>query len=272
MKNSIQQKRQQKVKSNSSSSISSSSSNNNTTATIDISSSSRNTYSLSCNSLVIASLLYRPILYPKPSVVVLCFSSVSLDSFVEAETVLWPEISERYPMAPVILVATKCDLKERAVGADLGEAAGSTRRENYYISVSNSFPYFFFSVCRSLYGGTYSSPSSPVPTLIPEDNEASAASSSQPPLPSSASGASTTSTASTASSTTSAAASPTSSGGPDSSGGVLLMSRGGGGGFGRHHQHLGGLRGDMSIIKGFNRSISTDISTLGSQLSRRTVS
>ncbi len=208
--------------------------------------------------------------------VVLCFSSVSLDSFVEAETVLWPEISERYPMAPVILVATKCDLKERAVGADLGEAAGSTRRENYYI-VSNSFPYFFFSVCRSLYGGTYSSPSSPVPTLIPEDNEASAASSSQPPLPSSASGASTTSTASTASSTTSAAASPTSSGGPDSSGGgggrggVLLMSRGGGG-FGRHHQHLGGLRGDMSIIKGFNRSISTDISTLGSQLSRRTVS
>ncbi len=85
---------------------------------------------------------YRPILYPKPSVVVLCFSSVSLDSFVEAETVLWPEISERYPMAPVILVATKCDLKERAVGADLGEAAGSTRRENYVI-VSNSFPYFF---------------------------------------------------------------------------------------------------------------------------------
>ena len=123
----------------------------------------------------------RPILYPKPSVVILCFSSVNLDSFVEAETVLWPEMMERYPLVPVILVATKCDLKERDVCTSTANTIGGSS--------------------RSLYA-TYSSPGSPVPGQIPEGSEVPCA---------------------------------------------------------------------ESDLKGFSRSISTDISLVGCQLSRQTV-
>ena len=43
--------------------------------------------------------------------ILLCFSCDSLDSLVEAETVITPELLERYPGVPIVLVATKCDLK-----------------------------------------------------------------------------------------------------------------------------------------------------------------
>ena len=43
--------------------------------------------------------------------IVLCYSSIDTNSFHEAETVIWPELNERYPDVPIILVATKCDAR-----------------------------------------------------------------------------------------------------------------------------------------------------------------
>ena len=55
--------------------------------------------------------------------ILLCFSCDSLDSLVEAETVITPELLERYPGVPIVLVATKCDLKAvEAVGGGVGAA------------------------------------------------------------------------------------------------------------------------------------------------------
>lgn len=71
----------------------------------------------------------RPCLSPHPSVILLCYSIVDMDSFVEAENVIYPELTERYPFVPVILVATKCDLKEREVPgspAGMSSVSGST--------------------------------------------------------------------------------------------------------------------------------------------------
>jgi len=51
----------------------------------------------------------RPCLSPRPSVIMLCFARGDVDTFVEAETVIFPELTERYPHVPVILCATKCD-------------------------------------------------------------------------------------------------------------------------------------------------------------------
>jgi len=31
---------------------------------------------------------------------------------VEAETLIWPEMSEKFPLVPMILVALKCDVRE----------------------------------------------------------------------------------------------------------------------------------------------------------------
>ena len=54
----------------------------------------------------------RPFLAPRPDVILMTFSSVDMDSFVECETEIWPEVADRFPLVPVILVALKCDLKE----------------------------------------------------------------------------------------------------------------------------------------------------------------
>jgi len=53
----------------------------------------------------------RPYIWPEPDVIVLCYSSIDTDSFQEAETVIWPDLNERYPDTPIILVATKCDAR-----------------------------------------------------------------------------------------------------------------------------------------------------------------
>lgn len=54
----------------------------------------------------------RPWLCPDPHVIVLSYSVVDLSSFLEAETTIWPELSEKFPNTPVILVANKCDIKD----------------------------------------------------------------------------------------------------------------------------------------------------------------
>ena len=53
----------------------------------------------------------RPYLWPEPDVIVLCYSSIDTNSLNEVETVIWPELNERYPNIPIILVATKCDAR-----------------------------------------------------------------------------------------------------------------------------------------------------------------
>ncbi len=59
----------------------------------------------------------RPFLAPRPDVIVLAFSSMDVDSFVECEKEIWPELCERFPLTPpIILVATKCDLKDERGG------------------------------------------------------------------------------------------------------------------------------------------------------------
>lgn len=42
----------------------------------------------------------------------LCYSSVDFNSLTELETVIWPDLSEKFPDVPVILVATKCDARD----------------------------------------------------------------------------------------------------------------------------------------------------------------
>ena len=38
---------------------------------------------------------------------------MDLTSFDEAETIIWPEIRDKFPNVPIILVATKCDAREK---------------------------------------------------------------------------------------------------------------------------------------------------------------
>ena len=55
--------------------------------------------------------LPRPYLWPAPDVIVLCFTTGDLASMTEAEKVIWPELKERYPSVPIVLVGTKCDAR-----------------------------------------------------------------------------------------------------------------------------------------------------------------
>ena len=53
----------------------------------------------------------RPYLCPEPDIIVLCYSTIEAESFTEAKTVIWPDLNQRFPGVPVILVATKCDAR-----------------------------------------------------------------------------------------------------------------------------------------------------------------
>ena len=100
----------------------------------------------------------RPCLSPRPNVIMLCFAQGDVDTFVEvrtaharalpngygnmarlsglqgrlnnaelsafkAETVIFPELTGRYPHVPVILCATKCDDESVSNGEDGAGAA-----------------------------------------------------------------------------------------------------------------------------------------------------
>ncbi len=54
----------------------------------------------------------RPDFWPEPDIIVLCYSSVDIHSIKQIEAEIWPELAEKYPGIPVILVATKCDARE----------------------------------------------------------------------------------------------------------------------------------------------------------------
>ena len=51
----------------------------------------------------------RPI--PEPHVIVICYSPTDTTSFIEVGTEIVPELNQRFPNVPRILVATKEDLK-----------------------------------------------------------------------------------------------------------------------------------------------------------------
>ena len=55
----------------------------------------------------------RPYTHPEPDVIVLCYSATDLTSFNEVETIIWPELRDKFPYVPIILVATKCDAREK---------------------------------------------------------------------------------------------------------------------------------------------------------------
>jgi len=58
-------------------------------------------------------LTTRPYTHPEPDVIVLCYSATDLTSFNEVETIIWPELRDKFPYVPIILVATKCDAREK---------------------------------------------------------------------------------------------------------------------------------------------------------------
>ena len=75
----------------------------------------------------IADRINRPYLWAEPNVIVLCYSSIDTNSFEHVESVIWPELNERYSNTPIILVATKCDARpdEEIWSMDEGKKAKS---------------------------------------------------------------------------------------------------------------------------------------------------
>ena len=53
----------------------------------------------------------RPYLCPEPDIIVLCYSAIEPESFSQAKSVIWPDLNQRFPGVPVVLVATKCDAR-----------------------------------------------------------------------------------------------------------------------------------------------------------------
>ena len=58
---------------------------------------------------------------PEPHLLVVCYSAVDFESFREVEDTVVPEVTEAFPSAPLILVATKCDLKDNSPTSSLHE-------------------------------------------------------------------------------------------------------------------------------------------------------
>ena len=48
---------------------------------------------------------------PEPDVLVLCYSAIDMASYIEVESEIVPEVMKRFPRIPMILVATKDDMK-----------------------------------------------------------------------------------------------------------------------------------------------------------------
>jgi hypothetical protein len=54
----------------------------------------------------------RPWLCPDPDIIVLCYSVNDIKSMKEAENVIWPDLRSKFEGVPILLVATKCDLRD----------------------------------------------------------------------------------------------------------------------------------------------------------------
>ena len=85
----------------------------------------------------------RPYLCPEPDIIVLCYSTIEAESFTEAKTVIWPDLNQRFPGVPVILVATKCDARlDNSAETELEQlwqidedSASSTKSKTYFFTL-----------------------------------------------------------------------------------------------------------------------------------------
>ena len=85
----------------------------------------------------------RPYLCPEPDIIVLCYSTIEAESFTEAKTVIWPDLNQRFPGVPVILVATKCDARfDNTAETELEQlwqidedSASSTKSKTYFFTL-----------------------------------------------------------------------------------------------------------------------------------------
>jgi len=66
----------------------------------------------------------RPLSYPQTDVFLVAFSIISPDSFDNVKSKWWPEISHHAPGVPIILVATKCDLRGDQIALNQLQARG----------------------------------------------------------------------------------------------------------------------------------------------------
>ena len=74
---------------------------------------------LNCNCFPVKPKRIWPV--PEPHLLVVCYSAVDFESFREVEDTVVPEVTEAFPSAPLILVATKCDLKDNSPTSSLHE-------------------------------------------------------------------------------------------------------------------------------------------------------
>jgi hypothetical protein len=69
---------------------------------------------------------------------------VDMDSFVDAETMIYPELTERYPGVAIILCATKCDVDnedEMEAAADHEVVSGKGMRNGNLIPSQSTHEY-----------------------------------------------------------------------------------------------------------------------------------
>lgn len=72
----------------------------------------------------------RPVSYPDTNVVLICFSVDVRDSFFNVTAKWLPEIQHHCPGVPIVLVGTKCDLRQSSVaGGDKKRNTSSVCKE-----------------------------------------------------------------------------------------------------------------------------------------------
>ncbi|EGC31996.1 racB, RHO family GTPase, partial [Dictyostelium purpureum] len=54
----------------------------------------------------------RPLSYPQTDVFLICFAIISQTSYTNVKSKWWPEVTHHCPNCTIILVGTKCDLRE----------------------------------------------------------------------------------------------------------------------------------------------------------------
>jgi len=54
----------------------------------------------------------RPLSYPQTDVFLICFSIISMTSYTNVKAKWWPEVTHHCPNSTIILVGTKCDLRD----------------------------------------------------------------------------------------------------------------------------------------------------------------
>ena len=88
----------------------------------------------------------RPLSYPRTDVFLICFSVDSKESFSRAESFWLPELSYHCPNVPILLVATKVDLRESNKDSSLVKISPTEGR-----SMAESLKLAGYCECSSLH-------------------------------------------------------------------------------------------------------------------------